>query len=252
MTDPRFQQEEVGPTDDWYLSFDCATKSFAFALVRLRPPPKIEMVQMAEAVAAGDWAAARRGVDELDLATRACFLLAGGGGADLVPGKINKKISTVERIRAVKAYLDGPVAAALTAAAALGCPPPDSSRLNVLVEFQMGPNSPARTVAAALLTNYCHANVILVGPAYKNKLWYPSRADLRHACFLEQYSTCYSANKKHTKALYFNHIAPVFGHDKELFFAKLPTKFHSDFADAVLQVLGFRAFGDSKKSSERF
>lgn len=246
---------EAPPADEWYLSFDCATKSFAFSLLRIRPPPADlpeTLGQVLTAAKAGDLAAMTKAAAAADAATRDCFLLAGGGAVDLVPGKKDRDIPTVERVRAAVAYLEGPVAEALAAAAADGCPPADSPRLNVPVEFQMGPNAPARTIATVLLTHYARANVFLVGPAYKNKLWYPARPDLRHCHFVEKYSTLYTANKNHAKELYFDHIAKVYGHDKGKVLAKIPTKLRKDFSDTVVQVLGFRAFGDIERAAEKF
>lgn len=232
--------------DRWFLSFDCATKSFAFALIRIRDP--------AEALAAAA-AAAQKGPEELfaairalDAETRACFHVAAGAAVDLVPQKKDKDIPTVERVRAVKEYLEGPVAAALAAAAADGCPGGGTRALHVAVEFQMGVNAPARTVAAVLVAHYARADVFLVGPALKNKLWYPARPDIRHCFFVERYAKLYDANKAHAKALYFDHIAPLFGHSDY----GVPPPLRKDFADSVVQVLGFLAFGDLEKAAEKF
>ena len=235
--------------DEWYLSFDCATKSFAFSVLRLRPPPPDlpeTIEKLSEAIRAKNWKVIDRLVREIDTTTRECFFLAGGGAADLVPGKADKEIPTVERIRAVKSYIEGPVAAVLEAAE--GCPPPDSPHLNVAVEFQMGPNAPARTVATVLLSHYSRANIFLVGPAYKNKMWYPSRPDLRHCFYVERYSKLYDANKAHARDLYFKHIAPIFGHNT----GRIPVKYQKDFADTVIQILGFLAYGDIENAAEKF
>lgn len=237
--------------DRWFLSFDCATKSFAFALLRVRDPdpgivPKAKA--LAAAAVAGDVPGALALARELDTETREYLHLAAGGAADLVPGKKDKDISTVERIGAAMAYLRGTVARALQAAAADGCPAPNSSDLNVAVEFQMGPNAPARTIAVVLLTHFSDANTFVVGPAYKNMLWYPSRPDLRHCFFVERYATLYTANKNHSKELYFDHIGPTFGHAPQ----DVPVCFRKDFADCVTQVLGFLAYGNPEKAAEKF
>jgi hypothetical protein len=243
------------PRDRWFLSFDCATKSFAFALLRVRDPdpgivPKAEA--LAAAVRAGDAPGALAIAREMDAETRGYLHLAAGGAVDLVPGKKDKDIPTVERIGAAIAYLRGTVACALAAAAADGCPPPDSPDLNVAVEFQMGPNAPARTIAVVLLTYFSDANTFMVGPAYKNKLWYPSRPDLRHCFFVERYSSLYTANKNHSKELYFDHLAPTFGHDRGGALEGVPVRLRKDFADCVTQVLGFLAYGDLEKAAEKF
>lgn len=254
-TGPAHAANATRPRDRWFLSFDCATKSFAFALLRVRDPdpgivPKAEA--LAAAVKAGDAPGALALAQEMDAETREYLHLAAGGAVDLVPGKKDKDIPTVERIGAAMAYLRGTVASALAAAAADGCPPPDSRHLNVAVEFQMGSNAPARTIAVILLTHFSDANTFMVGPAYKNKLWYPSRPDLRHCHFVERYSSLYTANKNHSKELYFDHISPTFGHDQGSALEGVPVRLRKDFADCVTQVLGFLAFGDLEKAAEKF
>jgi hypothetical protein len=242
-------------TDDWYLSFDCGTKGFAYSLLRIRRPSGLAaaIAGIQAAVEAGDFAEAGRRARAADAVARGWLHLAGGGGVDLVPGKKDREISTVERVRAVVAYLDGPVAAALAAAAAEGCPPADSPRLHVPVEFQPGANAPARTVAAVLLTRYEKASVFLVGPALKNKLWYPARPDLRHGHFVAKHVSLYVANKNHTKSLYFDHIAKLCGHDVGHVAPRIPANKRADFADTVLQVLAFRIYGGGPaQAAERF
>lgn len=239
--------------DQWYLSFDCATKSFAFSLLRIRPPPADlteRLEETAAAVKRKDVKKATAILEALDEETRECFVLAAGGAIDLVPGKKDKEIPTMERVRAVKDYLNNVVEPALTEAA--GCPAADDARLNVAVEFQMGANAPARTVAVVLVSHFSQANTFMVGPGYKNKLWYPSRPDIRHCFFIERYSSLYYANKEHSKTLYFDHVAPTFGHDKSRAMANVPAGLRRDFADSVMQVLGFRAFGDIEKAAEKF
>lgn len=241
--------------DEWYLSFDVATKSFAFALVRVRAPgagTAARVEALAAAVRAGDAAGALAHAKALDAETRAAFHLAAGGAADLVPGVKDFDIPTVARVRAAVAFLETTVAAGLAAAAADGCPGRGSPRLNVAVEFQMGANAPARTVAAVLVAHFHAARVFFVGPAFKNKLWYAARPDLRHCHFVERYKSLYVANKNHTKELYFDHVGPAFGHDEGAVVRAIPARLRKDFADSIMQVLGFRAFGDAKKAAEMF
>jgi hypothetical protein len=241
--------------DQWFLSFDCATKSFAYALIRVRiPSPGLpaKAAALAAAVAAGDGATALALARELDAETLSCFHLAGGAAMDLVPGKKDSEIPSVERVGAAVAHLKGPIADLLAAAAADGCPAYDSPALHVAVEFQMGPNAPARTIATVLLTHYSSAHTFLVGPAYKNKLWYASAPELRHCFYVERYKSLYTANKNHSKDLYFNHLGPTFGHDKGGALAGVPHRLRKDFADCVTQVLGFLAYGDIEKAAEKF
>lgn len=247
--------DAAAPRDQWYLSFDCATKSFAHALVRVRAPgPGLpaKAAALAAAYRAGDGPGALALARELDAETLGCFHLAGGAAADLVPGKKDQAIPTVERVGATVAYVRGPVAALLADAAADGCPAFDSPALNVAVEFQMGANAPARTVATVLLTHYADAHTFLVGPAYKNKLWYSSAPKIRHCYYAERYQSLYTANKNHSKDLYFDHLCPAFGHDRGGALARVPRRLRKDFADCITQVLGFLAYGDLENAAEKF
>lgn len=204
-------------------------------------------MRLYEALARHDLAGALAEARTLDALTKECFHLAGHGASDLAPGRKDKDISTVERVRLVRNFLRGTVEPAIAAAAAAGCPPSDSSALNVPIEYQMGANAPARTVAAVLAAHFSDANVFFVGPAVKNKMWYPARPDLRHCHFVEKYSSLYTANKKHTEALYFDHLAPLFGHD-----VRVAPKLRKDLADSIIQVLGQEKFGDNEKASEKY
>ena len=234
----------------WYLSFDCATKSFAWALLRVAPPGEgdAEKARTAAAALGEDDALAARLIAELEAETRDGFRLAAGGAADLVPGVRDRSIPTVRRIRALMGYLHAVVFPAMAAA---GAPGRDDPLLKVVVEFQMGPNSKANTIKDALVATFFAADVFLVGPALKNAIRVPSRPDLDHCMFVEKYSRPYEANKAHAKTLYFDFIACVFDHDREVL-GGVPRKFRADFADSVLQVLGFLLFGDAKKAAEMF
>lgn len=244
--------EEFLARDQWFLSVDCATKSFASALVRVRVPPADIWARVEAAFRAalrGEAGGAEK-VREIDLETKSYYHLAGGSAVDLVPGKKDKEISTVERVRAVKKHLDTKVAALLEAARADGCPPADSPELNVAIEFQMGPNAKSRVVEIILLTQYAYANIFLVGPSLKNNLAFRSRPDLYHCMFIEKYASGWTANKAHAKAVYFDHLAKIFGH--EIPEDDVPAKLRSDFSDAAIQILGFLSFGDVSNAAKKF
>lgn len=241
--------------DKWYLSFDCATKSFAWSLLCIRPLPS-DIAQKIKALA-NAWQQKQYDdmkilAREVDSETKRCFQLVAGGAVDLVPGVADSKINTVRRVVALKQYMRDVIEPALLKAGGDGCPPSNSPELNVAVEFQMGANAPSRAVAVVLLSTYWEANVFMVGPAHKNKLWYPSRPEIRHCFYLERYSKTYDANKRHAKDLYCDHIAPIFGHDETDAFRGVPTKLRTDFSDSVIQVLGFRQYGDEKKAAGMF
>ena len=245
----------TGPETRWFLSFDCATKSFAYSLVRVRAPgPELAAIvsRLAQAVQDKDAPTALAMVAAADAESVSYFHLAGGGAVDLVPGRADKSVSSPERINALVRHLRGPVARMLEAAAADGCPAAASPALNVAVEFQMGANAPARTVAMALLTFYSGANTFMVGPALKNKLWYPAAPKLRISYYYQKYANTYSANKAHSRDLYFEHLAPLFGHDRGAVLKTIPKRFQKDFADSVTQILGILTHGDLATAMTKF
>ena len=90
------------PSDRWYLSIDCATKSFAWALLRVRDGEALRPALTALA-AADTPDAIRAAFAVADLESKALLHLAAGGAADLVPGKKDAAIPAVERVRAVVA-----------------------------------------------------------------------------------------------------------------------------------------------------
>lgn len=241
----------------WVLSFDCATKSFAYALLRLRSPARALEGLPPPAAALAAWLRSPPprpppppgGDAELGAALRAAFHLAAGGAADLAPGQPDAAVPTVARIRALQAYLRGPVRAALAAARAEGCPAPESPALHVAVEYQMGANARARTVAAALVAEYSAASVCLVGPSLKNRVAFPGRPDLAHARFVEKAGTPYAANKNHTKAVYLGYLAPLYGHRRP---EALARRHEADFSDSVMQALGLLGWGDLAAAGGRY
>jgi hypothetical protein len=185
---------------------------------------------------------------ELDQKMGRAFELVAGGAVNLAPGRDNRKIPKVERIRLLKGYVTTVVFAAL--AAADGCPGPGCADLRVVIEFQMGPNVASRIVEHALITIFADASVFDVGAGWKNKIRIRERPDLDHCMFLEKYSA-YVANKNHACEAYYQHISVVFAHPtlEELGIAK---KLKKDFADSVMQVLGYLRYGDHSTPEKHY
>ena len=242
----------------WYLGFDCATKTLAFSLSRIggcsedaaaKLAAARECVQRAKAIidrvrgspgsprAEADLAECRRihgavAAFVRDLAPR-LLVLADGAMVDLFPGRADAEIPTVERVRAVVAFVETRVRAAL-AARALGEP------LRVLVEYQMGANSAARTVAAAIIARFSDEVVFLVGPSLKNRVAIGEQG--RYAHFAEKYKSSYAANK--------NHAAYNFARIEQAFGSSIPQTKAADrghIADSFMQVLGFIAYGPGEE-----
>lgn len=233
----------------WYLSFDCATKSFAYCLVEVKPSAASTVSELKLCLAearSGDLAAVQGRLSRLEVALQATFRLAAGGAVDLVPGTPDRKIPTVARVRRLMEFLDATVEPALKAAQADGCPAV-GPELHVAVEWQMGANAHSRVIAHALIARYAIANVFMVAPTLKNKLRFGSRPDLDHCMYVERYTGRYVANKEHSKAAY-AYVRRLFAHRG----AAVSKKMEADFADCVLQVMGVLLHGDVGRAHQKF
>lgn len=212
----------------WYLSFDIGTKSFAYALVWLAPPG-VPLLPAAPADLPSQLGALR---------------LAAGAAHDLTVdeafprGRPDASLSAPGRVALVVRHLARVVAADLARHAA------EAGTVRVLVEYQMGPNANARTVASAVMAYYAAQNEIAgrfeiheVKPTLKNRVAVVDEG--RYPYFIEKYRTAYAANKNHAK---FNlevlekHFGALGGAT-----AARPGAVgdRSHVADAVMQVLGF-------------
>jgi hypothetical protein len=219
-----------------YLSFDCATKTLAHAVVVAEPPEAVAaavrprlaaaaagLAAAAGALAAGRWAAAEAGLDAA-LAALAAARAAAARGAwlaaasctDLAPGRADASLRDEERLGLLAAHLRR----VLPAARALGAG-------EVLIEYQMGPNARARAVAAAIhgICAYEGLPVRVVPPALKNRVDFGAALPDVQARF----TTSSGAAKAHAKEN-LRRAAAAFG------FACDPRNEH--IADAFMQVFG--------------
>jgi hypothetical protein len=248
----------------WYLGFDCATKTFAFSLSRVdlaafaaeraaartRVAALSELLRRAGAKAArGDAlgaeeivARAAPGVAALDGATRAYVRIVDGETVDLLPGRTDADIPTVERLRALARYVARRVRPAVAAALAgetAGAP------LCVLVEYQMGANARARAVAAALIALFAEEDVVIVGPTLKNKVAVGEGG--HYGDFAQRYATSYAANKAHTKHT-FAVFERTFGSGIP---ATRPPSLRGHIADSFMQVLGLLVHGGGDEEARK-
>jgi hypothetical protein len=253
----------------WYLSFDCATKTFAWTLSRIeldaaavaavrrraeRLAAAVESAVREEALLA-----ARDGLPQLSgrqyeslekliaratktaaaLRARAAswVRIADGATVDLFPGRPDATIGTVERLKAVSAYVRGrvmPSAAALPSAVAPPAP-------RVLIEYQMGQNPSARAVANALVVLFADHDVWLVGPSLKNTVNFSTP----YSAFVGQYRTAYTANKAHA-AHNFAEVERLFG----TAIPPGPAAARGHMADSFMQALAFVASNYEKNAAK--
>jgi hypothetical protein len=231
----------------YYLSFDCATKTFAFCfgwvdlsaarmqLTQLRSRiaqaqvlfcRADELMQHNPAAAQLILANVTSSVAQLDAETRAFVRIIDGCTVDLCPGVADADICTVRRIKLVVSYITSrimPLVVATTTPATL----------TVLIEYQMGQNSPARTVAVAIGAALAQYHTIIVGPSLKNQIHLCFAGQYQH--FAKKYQSTYTANKAHTR---YN-----FAHAERVFASSVPTlhphALRGHVADSFMQILGW-------------
>lgn len=224
----------------FFLGFDCATKTFAFSLSYVDLTPKInkwatlnELLNRAkvappeEALKIIDGIAPS--IEALDRQSK-YIVLIDGETKDLFPGRADKTIKTVERIKAVCKYVNERIKPAIA----------DMPNLKVIVEFQMGQNPDARTVASALITLFADYDVMLVGPSLKNKVSVSSEG--AYSNFTSKYASNYSANKAHAK-YNFMQIEKIFGTSIP---ETKPASLRGHIADSFMQVLGYLIYGSDE------
>jgi hypothetical protein len=219
---------------EWFLGFDCATKTLAFGLVGIA-------LDYYRTHRERLWISARKMLDgelssqqiaDLNTETKALIHLADGAVVDLFPGRPDKSIHTVERIRGLTTYVETRIRPTVEKWV------PRGKTLSVPVEFQMGPNAPARIVAASLITQFQDYNVFIVGPSLKNKVYFTEEG--KYCYFVAKYKTLYTASKAHAK-YNFEQLEKMFG--TQIAPTK-PAAARGHIADGVMQILGHIIFGD--------
>jgi hypothetical protein len=243
----------------WFLSFDPATKSFAFCLCRVdlnhenraalyKRALAVQEILRRAAELLGAKAAEEAGrllevasasLETLRAEVSALVQIEDGATVDLFPGIADDSISSVKRLRKVARYVKTRVYPSVAANV------PDGERLCVLVEYQMCPGSPSRAIMAALVALFEEYDVVVAGPSLKNKVAFGEKG--LYCNFAVKYKTTYSANKAHT--LYnFMLLEACFGSKIP---AMKPASLRGHVADSCMQVFGHVLYGQ-KNASELF
>lgn len=215
----------------WFLSFDCATKTFAYILIKVNfnqlfvnIQEVIKLVKQLENKIQNNGYSedVEQMINKLDNKTKFAIEIITGNCIDLIPGIANKDIDTVERVKIVSEYTKNEIFPLIKDI--------PTDQLNVLVEFQMSHNTQSKVVSIALLALFSEYELCLVNPSLKNKLCFTEEG--RYCYFMEKYKNSYDANKKH--ALYnFKEFERIF--DQKL---DLPDKLKGHVADSFMQILG--------------
>lgn len=224
----------------WFLGFDCATKTLAFSLFSIDfEGYKANKIKLWEDLAkAVDGKLSVREIKALDKESKKFVVFADGEVKDLFPGRPDASIHTVERIKALADYVNDRI---LPSIAQHATSPPE-----VVVEFQMGPNAPARTIAAAIIALFHKSKVYIVGPTLKNKMWFCEKG--KYCYFVQKYKTTYCANKAHA-AFNFSYLETLFGTKIP---STKPTNLRGHIADSVMQVFGHLRYGNDETPEMQF
>ena len=238
-------------TSNWYLGFDPATKSLAFSISRIDlksdDPSKLrrqarvvsELIARADAkITAGDLQDAfdiikrvQPVVEELDRKSRNFIHIADGETVDLVPGRPDIDVSTVERVHRTVQYVNSRVIPAVEKHV------PASEKINLVVEFQMSYNYKSRIVMTAIVAALANFNCIIVPPKLKNKI--DTCESGRYYNFAQKYADPYDANKEHSR---YN-----FEHIEKYFESRIPKSqtaaMRGHIADSFMQILGLLIIG---------
>lgn len=218
--------------DHWYLSFDCATKTLAYILVKIKPDHLfIDTNELRKVLkhlehrlkTDGYSIDVHNAVKKIDDKLNNTIQIISGDCVDLFPGIYNKDINTINRIKALSVYINKDIKPIIN-----NIP---HEQLHVLVEFQMSFNTQSKIISTALLTLFADYDIQLINPSLKNKLYFNDKG---HYCyFMEKYKSSYLANKNH--ALY-NYLVfeQVFNQS-----VNLSNKLKGHVADAFMQILGY-------------
>lgn len=230
----------------WFLSFDCATETFAFSLsmvdiatyISTRDSMKqriqavtmlLERAQQSPQLAI----AAAAAVEKLDTESR-FIRLVDGETASLCPGVKDKDIPTVTRIKSLVRYTNTRILPSLRRNISPGV------QVRVLIEYQMG--DAQRKISDALIAIFADYDVFIVGPSHKNRIY--TCEEGKYSKFAPKYANAYNANKAHAK-FNFEKIEKTFG-------SCIPAssnKLRGHIADSFMQVLGHITCSDSDEEA---
>lgn len=239
-----------GPT--FYLGFDCATKTFGFILIELHAEAfrtrrehlyrRLQEVKRMVKERSADIEELRNAITELEEETSSYLRLLDGETRDLVPDRPDKEIHTIERLRALRAYVGTRVLESVKRNV--------TGPLEIAIEFQEGANAKARIISPALailfLERCTDSRVYFVGPSLKNKLHFDEKGQYRN--FAAKYIRSYDANKAHAK-YNFAVLEQLFGTQVP---QTSPPSLRGHIADAALTVLGHLYYGDRENPEAHF
>jgi hypothetical protein len=212
----------------YYLSFDCASKTFAYIFVKLN---YIDIVKTKRILQYLDTQVKQCNITEdlitsiqlLDNNIKQVITVISAECIDLFPNIANKDINTVNRIQTMNQYVKKSILPLLSDI--------DINMITVLIEFQMSYNTQSKVISIGLISLFSDYDVHLVSPMLKNKIYFSENG--HYSKFIEKYKNSYDANKKH--ALYnFKQFEVIF--DQVL---PISDKLKGHISDAFMQIIGY-------------
>lgn len=221
-----------------YLSFDCATKTFAYSLSYVNLDINHINNNLKDFLSANVRDYKTMDLDKL-IELENSFLkfrgsiihLIDGETIDFFPNIPDSKIDTVERIIKISNYIKQTIIPKIK----------DIPNIEIFIEFQMGANHKARMISFALIAIFSEYKVRLINPSLKNKVYISE--DGKHKHFIKKYSNLYTANKEHAK-YNFATIEKIYKSD--IPYTKKNERGH--IADSFMQVLGYLMYNSLSSS----
>jgi len=209
----------------YYLSFDCATKTFAYVLVKINLTYLFlnfsEIKQVLD-IAKSDPNKYQGLIEKITDITSTTIQIIHADCIDLFPNVPDKDIDTVTRIKTMTTYVKTHIYPLLSNI--------DNNAIDIVIEFQMSYNTQSKIISIGLISLFTDYSTYLVNPSLKNKVHLSN--DSKHNHFINKYKSNYTANKAH--ALHnFKLFEETFDQT-----TTLPNSLKGHVADAFLQILG--------------
>jgi hypothetical protein len=215
----------------YYLSFDCATKTFAYSLSYVNIDSISIIKSLVDTINPNN-AVFENNINEYNIITVDNFRnfksqiinLIDGEVIDFFPKIPDNKIDNVERIKKISNYVKEVIFPKIKDI--------KIDNIEIFIEFQMGSNHKARMISSALIALFSSYVVRLIHPSLKNKVY--TCEDGKHKHFIKKYSNLYTANKEHSKYNFFI--------IEKIFSSSIPSTNKNDrghIADSFMQVLGY-------------
>lgn len=212
----------------YYLSFDCATKTFTYVLVKVNHTYlSIDFKSIMKCIHLFD----DNVLNKINYIADNTIQIMEAKCIDLFPNVSNKTISTVDRIKRMVEYVKANIYPKIQDI--------DKDDIVVIIEFQMSHNTQSKVIAISLITLFTDYNVQLIHPTLKNKVALSNEGN--YAYFIEKYNNNYTANKEH--ALYnFKLFEITFNQ-----YQNYSNTMKKNIADAFLQIFGLILYSTSYK-----